>query len=282
MMSPPIRRWQVVSTVAIVGLSVVSALLGLLRPDHYEEAFLPQYYAQDATILLVGVPALAFGLRSAIRGSVRGRIVWLGALGYMSYMWASIGLQVGFNRFFLGYVVLFGLSLFTFVGGLVSSQTGAIDRSFPNGVPERLYGGFLVAIALGLAALWLAELVPATVTGTPPALVEEQGPQALVSHFLDLGVVVPSLAIAGVWLWRRRPWGYVLAGVALAFGAILAPSIVSMTVVILWVGETTVSAVAIVFTLLPVVAAVALAITYVRLIPRDERLGSASEADERW
>lgn len=281
-MSPPIRRWQVVSTAVILGLSIVSSLLGLLRPDHYGEAFLPQYYAQDATILVVGVPALALGLRRAIRGSVRGRIVWLGALAYMSYMWASIGLQVGFNRFFLGYVVLFGLSLFTFVGGMVAIETGAIDRSFPDDVPERLYGGFLVAIALGLAALWLAELVPATVTGTPPALVEEQGPQALVSHFLDLGVVVPSMAIAGIRLWRRRPWGYVLAGVGLVFGAILAPTIVSMTVVILWVGRLTVSGVAIVFTLLPVIAAVALAVTYVRLIPRDDRLGSASEPDERW
>lgn len=73
---------------------------------------------------------LALGLRSAIRGSIRGRIVWLGALAYMSYMWASIGLQVGFNQFFLGYVVLFGLSLFTFVGGMVPIETGAIDRSF--------------------------------------------------------------------------------------------------------------------------------------------------------
>lgn len=138
-----------------------------------------------------------------------------------------------------------------------------------------------MAIALGLAALWLAELVPATVTGTPPALVEEQGPQALVSHFLDLGVVVPSMAMAGVRIWRRRPWGYVLAGVGLVFGAILAPSIVSMTVVILWVGRLTISGVAIVFTLLPVITAVALAVTYVRLIPKDERLGSASEPGER-
>lgn len=55
MMSPPIRRWQVVSTAVILGLSIVSSLLGLLRPDHYGEAFLPQYYAQDATILVVGI-----------------------------------------------------------------------------------------------------------------------------------------------------------------------------------------------------------------------------------
>ncbi|ELY57021.1 hypothetical protein [Natronolimnohabitans innermongolicus] len=261
-----LRRWEVGTTLAILALSIVASLLGLFRPGHYPNSLLPQYYVQDATMLVVGVPLLAAALWHARRGSFRGRIVWLGALAYMAYTWAHVGIQAGFNRFYLGYVALFALSLFTLIGGTITVDARAVRRTQADAVSERLYGGFLVLVAVGLAVLWLAELVPATLTGTPPTLVAEQGPEALVTHFIDLGVVVPSLLVSGVWLWRARPWGYVLAGIAVVFGAILTPTIVGMTVVILAVGELTVSPVAIAFTVLPLVAVTALAVTYVLAI----------------
>src|SRR4051812_16763661 len=36
---------------------------------------------------------------------------------------------------------------------------------------------------------------------------------------LDLSLMAPSMAIGGVWLWRRKPWGYVLATALCVFGA---------------------------------------------------------------
>ncbi|MFP9190517.1 hypothetical protein [Natronosalvus vescus] len=266
MTSHAIRRWHVFATIGIAVLSVVSSLLGLFRPGHYDPALLPQFYAQDALVLVVGVPALALGLYTALAGSLRGYIVWLGALAYMTYMWASVGLQVPFNRFFLGYILLFGLSLFTFVGGTVAIDPVGVRQSLADHLSERLYGGFLLVIALGLAVLWLAELVPATLTGTPPLLVEEMGPQALVSHFLDLAVVVPGLLVGAVWLIQGRSWGYVFAGVGLVFGALLAPTIAAMTVVLVLEDDVTVPFVALVFTMVPILLAAALAIRYVSLL----------------
>jgi len=38
------------------------------------------------------------GLWYARAGSLRGRIVWLGALAYMAYMWASTGLAATYVR----------------------------------------------------------------------------------------------------------------------------------------------------------------------------------------
>lgn len=134
-------------------------------------------------------------------------------------------------------------------------------------------------IALGFATLWLAELVPATLTGTPPLLVEEVGPQALVSHFVDLGVVVPGLAVAGVWLWLGRPWGYVFAGVGLVFGALLAPTIAGMTLVLVLEGDVSVPPVALVFTVVPILLAAALAARYVSSLSGRERLASSDGGD---
>ena len=264
-MPASLPRWQVRTTVAVLVLSVVSTLLGLLRPGHYgtDPAVIQLYRVQDATILLVGVPVLVFGLWYATRGSLRGRVVWLGGLAYATYTWASVGLQAPYTEFFLGHVALFSLSLFTLVGGVLGTDAEAVRQSLEGRISTSLYGGALLVIAVGLGVLWLSDIVPALLAGTPPLIVEEAGREALASHLLDLGVVVPSLLVAGIWLRRGRTWGYVLAGVTLVLGAVLAASISAMTLVLM-TGETvTVSPVTAVFTFLPVVVSAVLAVRYV-------------------
>lgn len=266
----------VLSTVAILLLSIVSTLLGLLREGHYNDptALLPRLYAQDAVILLVAVPALAIGLRYAMRGSLRGRIVWLGALAFMTYMWASIAGQVAFNEFFLGYVVLFALSLFTLIGGTVNADATAIRRALDGELSRRLYAGFLALVAVGLAFLWLSEILPATLAGTAPLVLEELGPQAAHTYLLDLGVVVPALAITAVSLRRNRTWSYVFTGVLLVMAAILAPVLTAATVLDVLGDYVTVSPPMIVGTILPPVVAAGFAVNYLLVL-------GGNEPDER-
>ena len=281
-MTTQIRRWQVVTTSGIVLLSVVSALLGLFRPGHYLDtpASLPQMYAQDLTMLVIGAPLLAIGLWYTVDGSLRGRFVWLGGLAYMTYMWASIGVQAAFNQFLLGYVVLFGLSLFTVVGGVAATDAPGVAETLAARLSERVYAGFLLFVAAGLAFLWLSELVPATLTGTTPLLVEEVGPQAMVSHFVDLSVVVPALALSSLWLWQGRPWGYVLAGVGVVFGAILAPTLTLGTFLLATGGDVSVPFVAVVFTVLPALVAAALAVRFVFSIDETRAFHTTDEAGD--
>lgn len=267
------QRWQVATTVAILGLSVVTTLSGLLRPGHYADpaALVELYRVQDLTILVVGVPVLAAGLLYAARGSLRGRVVWLGGLAYMAYIWASVALQVTFNAFFLVYVALFSLSLFTLVGGLVTTDRAAVARSLRGRVSTALYAGILLFISAGLAMLWLSDLVPAMLSGTAPLSAREAGHQTLVSHFLDLAVVVPSLAVAAVGLRRERDWGYLLAGVELVLGATLAVTIAAMTVVVATGDVLSVSPLQLAATMLPILVAAILAVTYVRSMASPER-----------
>lgn len=274
-------RPYALSTVAILLLSVASTLLGLLREGHYNDppALLPRLYAQDAVILLVAVPALAIGLRYAMRGSLRGRVVWLGALAFMTYVWTSIAGQVAFNEFFLGYVVLFALSLFTLVGGVVHTDAEAVHRALDGGLSNSLYAGFLALVAAGLALLWLSELVPATVAGTAPPVLEELGSGAAHTYVLDLGVVVPALAIAAVRLHQDRPWGYVFAGVLLVMAAILAPSLAAITVIDVMGDYVAVSLPVIVGTILPPVVAAGFAVNYLLVLGKNGQNGRA--ADER-
>lgn len=264
-MTSQLRRWHVLSTVAILALAAVSSLLGLLRPGHYRDApaLVAQYQLQDLTVLLVGLPVLAVGLRYAMRGSPRGRIVWLGALAYSTYTWLSVAVQVSFNDLFLAYVALFSLSLFTLVGGLVTTDAAAVREALEGRIRTSLYAGALVVVGLGLAALWLSDVALALASGTVPLVVLEAGPQAMASHVLDLGVVVPSILLSAAWLYRRRTWGYVFAGVVLVLGATLAASISAATVVFALGDAVTITPVAAVFTFLPVAVAAVLAVRYV-------------------
>ena len=117
-------RWETAGTVAIVLLSIVSSLLGLIREGHYAEPaeVLLHIYAQDVVLLVIGVPVLVVGLVWARRGSIRGRLVWLGALAYMAYMWTHYAFVIASNDFFLGYVALFGFSVFTLLSGVLTTD----------------------------------------------------------------------------------------------------------------------------------------------------------------
>ncbi|TYL39957.1 hypothetical protein CV102_06745 [Natronococcus pandeyae] len=261
-----LRRWHIVSTVVILVLAAVSSLIGLFRTGHYQAPpeLVEAYQIQDLTILVVGIPVLAAGLWYAIRGSVRGRIIWIGGLAYMTYMWASIAIQIPFNELFLVYTALFGLSLFTFVDGMVSTDAERIRQTVEGQINVALYSGALTAIGLGLGALWLSDVIPPLLTGTTPSLIEESGQQAMATHVIDLGVVVPSILLSGAWLYRERTWGYVFAGVVLVLGATLAAPISIMTLVFMMGDTVSVSPIAAVFTFLPVLVSALLAVTYLR------------------
>lgn len=261
-------RKYVLSTLSILGLSIASTTLGLFREDHYAvaPAIVPRLQAQDAVILAVAVPVLTLGLWTAQRGTLWGRVVWLGALAFMTYTWASIAGQTGFTVFFLGHLALFSLSLFTLVGGLVQTDAVAVRDELAEELSRSLYAGFLAFVALGLTLLWFAELVPATVTGTPPLVLDELGPQAIYTYVLDLGVVVPSLAITAVLLWRDRTWGYVFTGVLLVMAGLLAPLLTAITAVDLLGAYVTLSTPLVVGTVVPPVVAVAFAGWYLHLL----------------
>jgi hypothetical protein len=261
------RRWQIRSTLVILALSVVSSLLGLLRDSHYTDAaaLLARIRAEDAVILVVAVPVLAWGLWATARGSRRGRLVWLGGLAYMTYMWGTIGVSRSFNDFFLGYVLLFALSLYTLVGAVATTDPERFHRTL-TGRTRRVYTGVLLVTAAGLAALWLSEIVPALLAGTVPAVVQQFGETAVVTYVIDLGVVVPALLITAAWLWRDRVWSDLCAGVLLVFAALLAPGISAITLVDLVSGvEMTTGMV--VGSVLPPALGALLALDFLRRVP---------------
>jgi hypothetical protein len=70
---------------------------------------------------------------------------------------------------------------------------------------------------VGLAIVWLGLWGAYAFAGRPTPI----EPEAFkVVAALDLSLMVPALGIGGVLLWRRRPWGYVIATIAAIQGAL--------------------------------------------------------------
>lgn len=261
------RRAEIGGTVAILLLTVGATLLGLFRDGQYVESGfeLLRLQAQDAVLLSIGVPVLALGLWLATQGSVRGRIIWLGSLAFMAYMWTHYAFVVAYNEFFLGYVALFGLSVFTLLSAILTTDATQVAEAISGESTIRIYVAFLGIAAVGLSAMWLFDIVPALVAGEVPSGIVQLGPEAAHTYVIDLGILVPSLAITALWLHYRRPWGYVCAGVLLVFAALVAPTLTAITVVDLQEGIE-VSAPILVGTLVPPLIGLLMAGSYLRLL----------------
>ncbi|MCG8351935.1 MAG: hypothetical protein MI924_29565 [Chloroflexales bacterium] len=226
---PIIAYWL---TGLIIVLTVAAALSGLLWPGIYNDPapVLPQAYGQDMVTLVVGVPLLVIATVFAVRGSLRGRLIWLGALGYILYTYASFAFGAVYNNLFLLYVALFSLSLFAMMLGMMSLDVGQIGDMFAPDTPVRPLAGYFGLVGFLVGLMWLSEIVLALMTGTlPPTLVESQV-HTLFIQVLDLAVVVPLSLLAAVLLWQRRPWGYTLASVLLVKAATLGLAVLAMIV----------------------------------------------------
>lgn len=259
-----LTRPYVAALGVLLALAAVAASLGLLVPSLYRdgEPLLPQLYGQDLVTLGVAVPALAIGIRLASHGSVRGYVIWLGVVGYLLYTYASYAFMTAFNDLYLVYVALFGLSLFTFVGGL-----SRVDpRALQGASDDRSVGPYwlfflLTTVLVGFA--WLSDVLSATFRDTVPEAIAGTGVPTPVVQSIDLAVVLPAFVLTAFLLRRGHPWGFALTGIILVKIATLGLAVVAMGRFQARAGDPAPLALEVLFTLVSV-AAIWLCVRYLR------------------
>lgn len=197
---------------------------GLYRFD--TESGAAQVMAGDVVTLCLGIPLLLVSVLLYRRGSLRGALLLAGTLGYFLYTYASISFMATFNPLFLVYVALFSLSLFAFVLSLMSIRVDELPGRFSERLPRRAISGLLFAIGGFLLLAWLGRILPALLNGTPPFGLESYA--TLVIQVLDLGLIVPLAFVSGVLLLKQRPYGYLLAAVALTKGFTMGTAVAAM------------------------------------------------------
>jgi hypothetical protein len=204
-------------------LAATAALTGLLADGAYgpPAATAEMLRAFDLVTLAV-VPALAAATVLARRGSAAARLVMAGLVAHLGYAYAYDVFGTGFNDLFLLHAAILATGTVALVLTLVHLDAGAVTPRLAGWPGARAAAVLLGVLAVSLGALWSYAAVHNAVTGEIPAgsrLVETD----TVVHLgmaLDLVLLVPLYAAAAVLLWRRRPWGFVLAAVALVAGVL--------------------------------------------------------------
>jgi hypothetical protein len=171
------------------------------------------WYGNDLVTLFLAVPLLAIGYTLARKKSPRGTLLWLGMLAYTFYNYAFYAFGAAFNQLFLGYVLILVLSTLGLIQGLTSIDTNIIRRSIDVNNVHRAVGIFIIVVALILGGFWVAVSASSVWTGEVPAMVTAVEHPTNITAALDLWLVVSFGLIAGIWLWQRRAWGFVIAGI---------------------------------------------------------------------
>jgi hypothetical protein len=171
-----------------------------------------QMQANDLVTLVLGLPLLAISFWPTQRGSLRGRLLLAGTLGFILYTYITMTFGAHYNALFLIYVALFSLSLFAFVLTMMSFDLPSLPARFSDKLPRGWIAGLLFFTAAFLTLAWLGRIVATFAPGAVPAL---ENTTSMFIQAMDLGLIVPGCILAGVLLLRRRPWGYLLASVGL-------------------------------------------------------------------
>lgn len=182
-----------------------------------------QMQANDLVTLILGLPLLAISFWLALRGSLRGRLLLAGTLGFILYTYITMMVGAHYNALFLVYVALFSLSLFAYVLVLMSFDLATLPVRFSDKLPRGWVAGLLFFAAAFLSFAWLGRILP-SIAGLPLSTWENgsitgvpvlENTTSLFIQAMDLGLIIPVCILSGILLLRRHAWGYLLASVGL-------------------------------------------------------------------
>ena len=197
----------------LAALMAAQSLLGRIFDGQYRDAewIRATWFGNDLVTLLLVIPLMIAALVLLRCDSIRGQLVWLGVLGYGVYNYAYYLLGAALNVFFPLYVVLFVLFVVTLILALSRLDAMRVAASIRAKTPVRIIGGYLIFVAAGLSLVWFGMWAAYIFAGRPTPIETEAF--KLVAA-LDTAIIVPMFAFGGILLWRRNPWGGILAGMA--------------------------------------------------------------------
>jgi len=195
------------STVALADSSIYRGLT---------VAFLPQALAQDLANLGIA-PLLVVVAVLAIRGSLRGYLVWLGIVAFTLYNYFIYAFSVPFGPLFPIWVAVLSLSLFALIGGVYAIDAEGTANRYVKRRTVTTSAWVLLAVAGLFGLLWLSEDVPALLSGATPQSLQDMALPTNPVHILDYVFFVPAAIITGIGLLRRKRFAFVAAPAFLVF-----------------------------------------------------------------
>lgn len=198
----------------IVILTIAATYMGLFLPGIYgdrETELVLSLKARDTVTLILVAPLLLVTASLALRKSRRAHLAWLGILSYLLYTYAGFSFGLSDNLLFLIYVAIFSFSLFSLILILNRLDIEAVPLWFSSKTPVGLIALWAAISGLAVGVIWLRRIWPGLTALQAIRIAALGADPGLAVPVLDLGLVAPLAVFTGIWLWKRRAWGYTLA-----------------------------------------------------------------------
>jgi len=209
-------RYTAIMAFIISFLALFAALKGLLNQSLYEEVRLAGAMtkflvtgslAQDFISVPLGLILALLSLVFLKRPGLKIFIAILGLTGFFFYAYGLYVIQGQYTSIYLVYLAIFGLSIYTLLFGLTGFELNAIAHYRLSWAIRISISLFLFLTLLVLVPVWLLRMMPDIGRHIPG--------DTYGVFILDLCVVFPAFGIIITQLLRNKPYGNILAGVAL-------------------------------------------------------------------
>jgi hypothetical protein len=182
----------------------------------------------DVVTLALVVPALLLTVPALARGSLKARLLALGLLAYLLYQYFMYAVFWALGPLFPAFIVLYAASAAGIIWITSTVPIAQLPDLFSERFPARGMAIYSALMGSMLVIMW----VPRIATGMSGDLAGAGllGTPTLTVQAMDMGMIVPLAFATAVLVWRRRPWGYLLASLFAIKGVTLAGAICAMLV----------------------------------------------------
>jgi hypothetical protein len=189
-------------------LMFVQSTIGLFVPGMYSKDSTwgrAVFLGNDLVNLFLFTPLLVIALIFLKRGSDKGKVFWLGIQALITYDYIYYPLGVVYNNYFILYVTILGVSLYSFIFGILNLDLSNYQKYIPVKPKKIAASVLLLTFALIFVVLWVGRWISFLFTGT----LDMEG-VSMISTFDLLTLAVP-LVISTIWLLKGEGRGYVVS-----------------------------------------------------------------------
>lgn len=207
------------TTVTALLLSMFSFLFRELYTARLNQISEYELMGQDFVTTIVSI-IFVFVILFQDYGKIKTKIIWLGCILYLFYIYAYFSYGGISSAFYLFYIAITGLAFFLFIFVLVdiikNNQLPVVAENYPR----KSISVFLFISIFIITAIEIMELVSKTIVQAEPLN------PFYVFYVLDLTMVFPMIVIAGVLNLKKAAWGYLFSGVGLIKIVTILPAII--------------------------------------------------------
>lgn len=216
----------------ILSISIATtACVGLLQPNFYNletSNWQTQTTGQDLVNLLLIVPCLLIASWLTLKKNSCALMIKPGILLYITYTFTIYCFEIHFNTFFLLYCFILGLSFHRLVFFMINNSN-KIEINGSKTIATKITAFYFLIIAISFYALWLSEIIQASIDGNLPKSLIKTGLFTNAVQVMDLALLLPSLIITGILLLKQSFIGYLITPALLTFFVLMNITIATLT-----------------------------------------------------